>query len=150
MQAILNSAARLIYGRSRYDHVTDLIKDRLHWLPIQHRVCFKCAMLVYRALHGIALSYIARFCVKTSRRRSVATSSDPRLLLNATWLFRQRKLSFEDAPSLSPVHRPGTLCRTSSRMPTRWIFLKSDWRRIVLRESYGVGHYIVKAPLTSI
>ena len=64
MQATLNSAARLVYGRRRYDHVTDFIRDRLHWLSNQHRVRFKCAMLVYRALHGIAPSYIARFCVK--------------------------------------------------------------------------------------
>ena len=64
MQAILNSAARLIYGRHRYYHATDLIRDRLHWLPIQHRVCFKCAMLVYRTQYCIAPSYIARFCVK--------------------------------------------------------------------------------------
>ena len=64
MQAILNAAARLIYGRSRYDHVTYLIRYRLHWLPVLHRVRFKCAMLVYRALHGMAPSYIFRICVK--------------------------------------------------------------------------------------
>ena len=64
MQAILNSAELLIYGRSRFDHVTDLIRDILHWLPVQHRVRFKCAMLVYSALHGIASSYISQFWFK--------------------------------------------------------------------------------------
>ena len=64
MQAVLNFAARLIHGRSRYDHVTDLIGDRLHWLSVQHRFRFKCAVLVYRALYGIAPSHISRLCVK--------------------------------------------------------------------------------------
>ena len=79
MQAILKSAARLIYGRSRYDHITDLTRDTLHWLPIQHRVRFKCAMLVSRALYGIAPSYIARLCVKQPivKRRYELRSATP-------------------------------------------------------------------------
>ena len=145
IQAILNSAAQLIYGRSRYDHVTDLIRDKLHWLPIQHRVGFKCAMLVYRALHGIASSYIARFCVKQPvvERRYELRSAAP-------WLFQQWKLIFsslEDASSLSPVHRPGTLCRTSSRMPSHWINLKPGSRRILISTNLTVSDiWLLKHP----
>ena len=34
VQSVLHAVARLIYGRGRYDHVTDLIRDRLQWLPV--------------------------------------------------------------------------------------------------------------------
>ena len=61
--------------------------------------------------------------VSNNPSSSVATSWDPRLLLHMTWLFQQRKLSLEDSPSLSPFYWYGTLCRTSSRMPSCWIFL---------------------------
>ena len=96
-------STRLVYGRHRYNHITDLIRDRLHWLPLQHRVHCKCVKLVYRALHGIAPSYIARFCVKQpviERRyelRSAALSLHD-LVVPAT------KTQLDDAPSLSPVH----------------------------------------------
>jgi len=31
LQSVLNAAARLIYGRRKYDHVTLLLRE-LHWL----------------------------------------------------------------------------------------------------------------------
>ena len=34
LQSVLNSAARLVYNRRKYDHVTPLLHDRLHWLPV--------------------------------------------------------------------------------------------------------------------
>ena len=34
IQSVLNYAARLVYGRSRYDHVTPLLRDNLHWLRV--------------------------------------------------------------------------------------------------------------------
>ena len=30
LQSVLNVAARLIYGRNRYDHITNLLRNRLH------------------------------------------------------------------------------------------------------------------------
>ena len=32
VQSFLNGVALLVYGRTGPDHVTDLIRDRLHWL----------------------------------------------------------------------------------------------------------------------
>ena len=57
---LCNTHIRSLLVRSR--HRSN--QRQIVWLPIQHRVPFKRAMLVYRALHGIAPSYIARFCVK--------------------------------------------------------------------------------------
>ena len=54
IQFVLNASARLIFGRRRYDHVTDLIRDRLHWLSMCQWIRFKCGLLGYKGLHGFA------------------------------------------------------------------------------------------------
>ena len=39
LQAVMNTAARLIYGRRSCDHITPLLMD-LHWLRIQNRISY--------------------------------------------------------------------------------------------------------------
>ena len=36
LQSVLNAAARLIYRRRKFDHVSPLLKE-LHWLPVPER-----------------------------------------------------------------------------------------------------------------
>ena len=82
VQSVLNAAARLIYGRGRYEHVTDLIRDRLHWLPVHQRIRFKYGLLAYKGINGLAPTYIAEFCTKKDttlnhyRLRSSTSTSD--------------------------------------------------------------------------
>ena len=66
LQSVLNAAARLLCGRRRFDHVTPLLRDTLHWLPVPQRVEFKLCLLVYKALHGMAPDYITNLCRTTS------------------------------------------------------------------------------------
>jgi len=40
LQRVLNCAARVILGGSKYDHVTPLIRDDLHWLRVPERITF--------------------------------------------------------------------------------------------------------------
>ena len=78
LQSVLNVAARFIYGRNRYDHITDLLRDRLHWLRVPQRITFKCCLLVYKYLYGLVPAYIARSCVKKStiqRRTGLRSAS---------------------------------------------------------------------------
>ena len=58
LQAVLNAASRVIYGGSKYSHVTPLLKDKLHWLRFRQRVVYKLCLLVYKALHDRAPRYI--------------------------------------------------------------------------------------------
>jgi len=58
LQSVLNAAARLIYRRRRFDHVTPLLRD-FHWLKVpESRVAYKLAVTVYRCLHGMAPPYL--------------------------------------------------------------------------------------------
>jgi len=58
LQSVTNSAARLVFSSSRYDHITPLL-HQLHWLRVPERIEFKLAVLVYKCLHGTAPSYLA-------------------------------------------------------------------------------------------
>jgi len=53
----MNAAARLIFSSSRFDHITPLLRQ-LHWLKASEQTAFKCAILVYKCLHGSAPSYL--------------------------------------------------------------------------------------------
>ena len=57
MQNIQNSAARLILGLSKFEHITPALQQ-LHWLPIRYRIQFKIMAIVFKAVHKTAPEYI--------------------------------------------------------------------------------------------
>lgn len=69
LQAVQNSAARVVTGTRKYDHITPVLCD-LHWLPVRHRIDFKVAMTVFKCIHGLAPQYLADDCVLASTVRS--------------------------------------------------------------------------------
>jgi len=87
LQSVQNTAARLLGGLKRYDHVTSVLRDELHWLPISSRIEFKIALLTYKALHNQAPEYLSSMChlasdsAGLSRNRS-ATRGD---LIPVSW-----------------------------------------------------------------
>jgi hypothetical protein len=58
LQRIQNMAARLIFLTKKRDHITPILRDQLHWLPIDQRIHFKILLLTYKAFHGVAPSYL--------------------------------------------------------------------------------------------
>ena len=50
LQSVQNSAAKLIYGKRKFDHVSGLISD-LHWLKVNQRITFKILILVHNCLY---------------------------------------------------------------------------------------------------
>ena len=63
---VLHAAARLISGCRKYDHITPMMRDELHCLPIRQRIEYKLCLTVFKALHGISPGYIAAMCVRVS------------------------------------------------------------------------------------
>ena len=57
LQALLNSAACLITGIKKCEHITSTLMD-LHWLPIDKRILFKVLCTTYKALNDLASKYI--------------------------------------------------------------------------------------------
>ena len=56
LQKVLNAAAKVIYGRNKYNQITLLIRNKLHWLRISERIVDKLCQLTYKATQtGTAL-----------------------------------------------------------------------------------------------
>ena len=54
LQSVLNSAARLIFGLKRFDHITPALMN-LHWLPYPQRITYKLWRIMFKCLRGSAL-----------------------------------------------------------------------------------------------
>jgi len=82
VQSVLNAAARIIYGGKRYEHVTPLLRDRLHWLRVPERIRFKLCLVVFKALNNLAPEYVKSCWIPVSNvaRRGGLRSSSRRLL----------------------------------------------------------------------
>jgi len=35
LQSVINATARLINGKRKFDHITNTLRDDLHWLPVR-------------------------------------------------------------------------------------------------------------------
>ena len=58
LQNVQNSAARVILGLSKFEHISPGLK-KLHWLPIKYRIVFKVLTMVFKSLHDEAPTYIS-------------------------------------------------------------------------------------------
>ena len=57
LQRIQNCAARLVNRTPKFDHTTPTLK-RLHWLSVCLRIEYKMLILTFKAIYGVAPSYI--------------------------------------------------------------------------------------------
>jgi len=78
LQSVQNAAARLFGGLWKYDHITPIMQNELHWLPIAYRIEYKIAVLVFKSLHQQAPNYLTEMCrpalqsICLSRNRSAS------------------------------------------------------------------------------
>ena len=75
IQRVQNSAARLVSGCKRRDHIKPVLRD-LHWLPVQQRIWYKIALLTFKALHGMAPAYITELVEEYKPRRVLRSASE--------------------------------------------------------------------------
>ena len=66
LDGVLRAAARLVLQLPRTSHVTNELRDRLHWLDIRPRIEFKLCVITYRSIHGLAPTYLANSCILVS------------------------------------------------------------------------------------
>jgi len=78
LQAVQNTAAGLVSGTRRSEHITPVLRQ-LHWLPVRQHIEFKMAVLVYKALNGLSPQYLADDCqlITTTGRRRLRSSNVP-------------------------------------------------------------------------
>ena len=62
LQSVVNAVTRVISRRRKYDHISDVVRDQLHWLPIAERIEYKLCSLIYKCLHQLAPQYLVEMC----------------------------------------------------------------------------------------
>ena len=63
------------------DHATPLLVN-LHWLPVQARIDYKIAMLVFKCLNSLAPQYMSDIIVKYNPPRTLRSSNTNLIVSN--------------------------------------------------------------------
>ena len=63
----------------KYDHITPVLIN-LHWLPVRYRINFKILLLTFKALYGMAPSYIIDLIHTKANTRYLLRSNEGVLL----------------------------------------------------------------------
>ena len=66
LQSVLRASARLVLQRRKFDPISNDIREKLHWLPIQQRIIYKLCLLVFRCLCGKAPAYLCEMLTPLS------------------------------------------------------------------------------------
>ena len=80
LQRIQNMAAKVIFQKRRYDHVTPLM-IKLHWLPIKERIDFKILTFVHKSIFGDVPGYIQELITPYVPPRNLRSMDNPNLLV---------------------------------------------------------------------
>jgi len=78
LNGILREAARMIGGVPKFGHISDYMRDVLHWLPVQQRIHYRISYIVWHCVLGDAPSYLLELFILTSAcsgRRSLRSAT---------------------------------------------------------------------------
>ena len=78
LQRIQNSAARLICKSPWSQPCSPLLK-KLHWLPVEERIIYKCCCLCFKVLTGDAPAYLSDLLHVYVPSRTLHSSADTRI-----------------------------------------------------------------------
>ena len=79
LQRAQNNAARIVLQAPRRSHARPLLRD-LHWLPIQHRIEYKVAVLTFKSRSSAtAPTYLSRHIKAAVSERTLRLSAVPLL-----------------------------------------------------------------------
>ena len=60
--SVLNAVARFISRRSKHDHISDIIRDQLQWLPIVRKIEYKLYSFGFKCLPQSRPKYLSEMC----------------------------------------------------------------------------------------
>ena len=107
LQMVLNAAARFVVGAGKFQHITPVLRDVLHWLPVRQRILYKVAATAFDCIRGTGPAYF-----KSARQLQTSLVGHISVLPNATtcWFLAPELSSADGVFQL--LHRPsGTLFR---------------------------------------
>ena len=108
LQSVLHAAARVVTRNRKYDHISETIRDQLHWLPVKQRIEHKLCTLIYKCLHNVAPVYLRDMNIPVSSiwdRSSLRSAAHGDL-----WHQRTRTKTFGPRALRCLDHPYGTHC----------------------------------------
>ena len=133
VQRVLNSATRLVCCAPHFGHIIPLMYE-LHWFPLKQRIHFKIFLFAFKAIHGIAPTYIQNLVSLKSQGTYNLRSSGAILLASST--FRTKVTlgdrSFQEAEPQLWKTLPRELCN----IPNLRTF-KSNLKTYLFKFAYG-------------
>jgi len=73
LQYIQNSAARVLRGVRKYDHISPILQS-LHWLPVSFRINYKVLVLTYKCINGHAPPYLQELITPLTSTRTLRST----------------------------------------------------------------------------
>ena len=123
LQRIQNTAARLITGTKRYEHIKPALRE-LHWLPVESRIIFKISLITFKIIHGLCPAYLSSLLQLYQPQRSLRSSSKLLFTVSTvnTATYGERAFSFS-APILwnnlpDPIKNTTSLSSFKSALKT--------------------------------
>lgn len=74
LQILQNKAARVVARSGKRDHITPILRS-LHWLPVEQRIKYKVACIVFKCLNENGPEYLKCFLNRYSPSRTLRSSS---------------------------------------------------------------------------
>ena len=109
LQAVMNTAARLIFHVGKYNGIKLLLPGRLLWLPVPKRIQFELCLLVIKAVNGFTPPYLSELC----RPCPLCCREEGCVLqVGATSSSTRQSPTSDGILFLSLLRRPGMNCRT--------------------------------------
>ena len=75
LQRAQNAAARVVTRSKKRDSITPVLRE-LHWLPVEHRVTYKIALITFKVLRGLAPPYLEELVQVYVPRRTLRSASE--------------------------------------------------------------------------
>src|SRR6218665_741806 len=97
LNGVLRAAARMIGGVPVFRHITDYMRDVLHWLPVQQHIHYKISSIVWHCDLGNAPSYLLELFILTlacSGRRSLRSATKGDFLVPRARTAARQKRAF--------------------------------------------------------
>jgi len=83
LQRVQNTLARAVLRRGKFEHITPALKE-LHWLPVEHRITYKLATLVFTIKNSGQPIYLRELLPDYEPARTLRSSSKHLLCETAT------------------------------------------------------------------
>ena len=78
LQLVQNTLARVVTGSGRREHITPTL-NRLHWLPVKHRIDYKIAAMTFKARQTGEPAYLNALITAYTPARSLRSAAFNRL-----------------------------------------------------------------------